>query len=130
MAVRDFNYDHTKCKLIMNLLPITDLAAAPTFTPAGDDYTLTHGLNDTVQYSKHRNKIYNGTIPMIAQSPQYAALRAFRNIEGDMPFSYVDLNNGETILGTFRIMNLGEKSADTDATPRNVSIVVVAQLEA
>lgn len=130
MAVRDFNYDHTKCKLIVNLLPITDLAGAPTFTPAGDDYTLTQGLNDTVQYSKHRNKIFNGTIPMIAQSPQYAALRAFRYIEGDLPFSYVDLNNGETILGTCRIMSLGEKTIDNDATPRNVSIVVVAQMEA
>ena len=57
MAVKDFTYDHTKVKINLNGLPITDLVDSVTVTTDGDDWTVTEGLNDTVLFSKRSNHL-------------------------------------------------------------------------
>jgi len=134
MAVRDFTYDHTKVKINLNGLPITDLVESVTVTTDGEDWTVTEGLNNTVQFSRRSNNLATVTLPMNPCSPEYAAIRGFRTLDnatgaGPFPFAFVDLNNGESVLGTARIMSLGDKTNGQDATARNVVLKVVKQLE-
>lgn len=134
MAVKDFTYDHKKVKINLNGLPITDLVDSVTVTTDGDDWTVTEGLNDTVLFSKRSNNTATVTLPMNPVSPEYAAIRGFRTLDnatgaGPFSFAFVDLNNGETVLGVARIMNLGDKTNGMDAAARNVVLKVVKQLE-
>lgn len=135
MAVKDFTYDQTKVKINLNGLPITDLMDPVTVQTDGDDWTTTEGVGDNVIFNKRIAKTATVTLPMNPVSPEYAAIRGFRTLDnetgaGPFPFAFVDLNNGETILGKARIMNLGEKSYATEATARNVTLKVVKSLEA
>ena len=134
MAVKDFTYDHTRVKINLNGLPITDLVDSVTVTTDGEDWTVTEGLNNTVLFSKRSNNTATVTLPMNPVSPEYAAIRGFRALDnstgaGPFSFAFVDLNNGETVLGVARIMSLGDKTNGMDAAARNIVLKVVKQLE-
>lgn len=134
MAVRDYSYDHTKVKINLNGLPITDLVDSVTVSANGEDWTATEGLNDTVIYSRRSNNTATVTLPMNPVSPEYAAIRGFRIATregslGPLKFAFVDLNNGESVLGTARIMSLGDKTNGMEAAARNVVLSVVKTLE-
>ena len=135
MAVKDFTYDHTKVKINLNGLPITDLVDSVTVTTDGEDWTVTEGLNNTVLFSKRSNNTATVTLPMNPVSPEYGAIRGFRTLDnetgaGPFSFAFVDLNNGESVLGVARIMSLGDKTNGMDAAARNVVLKVVKHLEA
>lgn len=132
MAVKNYTYDHTKVKINLNGLPLTDFSDNITVTEAGEDWNVTEGLNDTVEYSKNSNNTCRVTLPMIANSPQFIAVKGFRKLDaaaGPFAFAMVDLNNGDSILGTARILSLGEKTVGREASGRSVVLSVVKQLE-
>lgn len=135
MAVKDFAYDHTRVKISLNGLPITDLVDSVTVTTDGEDWTVTEGLNDTVQFSKRSNNLATVTLPMMPGSDQYNAIKGFRALDksagaGPFPFAFVDLNNGDTVLGVARIMSMGDLTNGQDATARTVTLKVIKQAEA
>lgn len=135
MAVKDFTYDHTKVKISLNGLPITELVDSVTVTTDGEDWTVTEGLNDTVQFSKRSNNLATVTLPMQPGSDEYKAIKGFRILDretgaGPFPFAFMDLNNGDTVLGTARIMSMGDLTNGQDATARNVVLKVIKQAEA
>lgn len=134
MAATTYTYDHTKVNIALNGLPLTDFIDNITVSENGEDFSVTEGLNDNVLYSRRSNNVVTVTLPMIANSPQFVAIKGFRLLQRNassvpFPFAMIDLNNGDSIMGNARIMSLGEKTVGVEATGRSVVLSVVKSLE-
>lgn len=129
-----FNYDHTRVKVSLNYTSITDFAEPLTIAEDGEDWSLKNGLNNTAQFSKMSNNTCTVTLPMISTSSQYLYIKDLRKADkeagaGPYPFSFVDLNNGDTIIGLARIMSISARDNAEDATARTVTLRVIKQMD-
>lgn len=132
---KSYTYDHTKVKQTLNFLPITDLAGPVTVTEDDEDWGLTKGLNGTAQFSKKNNITCTIQMPFISTSEQYIAVKGFRKLDnetgaGPFPYTFIDLNNGDTIIGSARIMSISARDNAEEATERTVTLRVIKHMDA
>jgi hypothetical protein len=129
MATTPHTYDHTKLKINLNGMAITDLAGAVTVEESGDVWEETEGLNGTVTRSRHVRNLVKITIPFNAMSSQLALIEAFQIADeqtgaGPFPFAMAHLGGSFAIAGQAWIKSNRNSGYDKVAGSRTVVLSV------
>ena len=122
-------YDHTKVKLNLNGLALTDTNGSITVEESGDVWEETEGNNGTVTRSRHVRKLAKITIPFNAMSPQLAMIEAFQVADeqtgaGPFPFAMAHIGGTFAIAGQAWIKSNRNAGYDKVAGTRTVVISV------
>lgn len=128
-------WNYKSLNISFNGAAITDLNGDATITADGELWEFVEGQNGFVERNLLENSMATVTLPIHATSPQLdifalADIADRKTGAGPFPYTFIDLNNGDTIIGSARIMGISARDNAEEATERTVTLRVIKHMDA
>lgn len=122
-------YDHTKVKISLNAIALSDFNGDVTIEKQGDDFEVVEGSNGAVERSRMVRKLHTVTLPFMQTSAQLNAIEALRIADaatgaGPFPFAVADLNGSYLLVGQAWVKSMGTVTKGRATAPRTVTLDV------